>query len=178
MRAAKGPETGDAETMLRVCRRWGGEVWGAGRLRAFSASKGCGCGLFSEPRPAPSAEEIARESERMIDKYRRKGWSAEKIRRAVEASEEKRGVVEEERGGLEPGTAALVADIAEDVGEAAVLAFWCTPGERRPVRSGRAATSVQIRSGERVVEVDEVVRVVAERSPLAKRVGAGAVGVG
>lgn len=136
--------------------------------RVYSVTRDCACDVYSDPRRPSGDEEIRAESERMLRRYRRKGWSWEKASRAIEASEAKRRRHARGTSGLAPAIAQMIAEAADLLGEVGVLAFWCEPGEEKPVAPGPVVAASLIRSGEFLLVPDEVVRVVADASPRAR----------
>jgi hypothetical protein len=114
---------------------------------------GCSCSLY-----APRREERATRPERLRKKWRKRGWSEQKIERAL--SDIKATPVVEP--GLRLDVRTWIADSADECGEFAVFVHWASDKiPRSPERIEVSAS--EVRSAGEVIAEGMLVRVVRTR---------------
>lgn len=122
--------------------------------RTYVITRGmCSCDLFGGSLPRPDDGSHARKLRR---KYERRGWSETKIERALAQAASKPPA--ETFVGLRPDLCALLAAVAEKVGELAVVVHWYDgeiETEKFGVRKGQTVTPESFRSGQPAMSEDQ-----------------------
>ncbi len=120
------------------------------------SATGCSCRLFKDQREDMERRDRTIAARRR--RYNRKGWTSARINRALSQA-----VGDHIRRGAEPGLRAdirmFLADLAEHVGQVAVLVHWYDDGlgtERIVPVVGPSVSSDLFRSGEASVHADEI----------------------
>jgi hypothetical protein len=129
---------------------------GAGYRRYALVSGGCSCDLYRSPNdPIDTADEI----EKRRRKYQKKGWSQAKIERAI-ASCSRRDLERDAFAGLRPDVRSLVADVAEQASELAIIVHWYSGDvetEKIALRRTHAISPADLRAADASIDLDELV---------------------
>ncbi|OAI41309.1 hypothetical protein AYO40_03375 [Planctomycetaceae bacterium SCGC AG-212-D15] len=129
------------------------------RYRTYIITTGmCSCDLFFPSSPAPRDE--GAHADKLRRKYEKQGWTKAKIERAIAQSQSSsRSPPEPPPAGLGPDLCEILAAVAEEAGELAIVAHWYDEdleAGRFTVHEGETVTPDSLRAGQPAIGKDQV----------------------